>query len=73
MTDTIAGHLVWLKGLKGFRAEKHPAGYQPPKDAPEPVARFPLNAEQYGMSILILEQRFAVPARLENEKAEAGS
>lgn len=58
---TVAGHLVWHRGMKGFVPSKRPAGYQPTSGEAEPVAVYPLNAEQYGMSIAILEQRFPPP------------
>lgn len=69
MTEPIAGYLVWTKGLKGFTAQKQPLGYERPRDEPEPVARIPLNAEQFSMRIAILEIRFPCPARLEDEVA----
>ena len=64
---TTAGHLVWYRGLRGFYAEKQPVGYRPPKDAPTQVAIYSLNAAQYEMSILILEQRFPCGAKLEDD------
>lgn len=65
--EMIAGYLVWRKGLKGFVAEKHPASYQPPRDEPPPVDRYELGTDVYQMSILILEQRFPVRAKIEDE------
>lgn len=61
---TIAGNFVWLKARKGFVAEKHPLDYVRPKDAPEPVATYPLGADEFRMSILILEQRFPAPKEM---------
>jgi hypothetical protein len=64
---TIVGHLVWTKGLKGFRAEKHPESYMPPADAPPPVDRYELGPADYGLTIAILEVRFPCRAKLEDE------
>lgn len=64
---TIAGHLVWHRGRRGFIAEKQSLTYLPPKDAPDVVDSYELNAEQYAMSILILEQRMPCRAKLEDE------
>lgn len=65
----IVGYLVWVKGTRGFVPEKRPAGYTPTKDEAPPVTSYPLNSEQYAMSLLILEQRFPCQAKLEDEPA----
>lgn len=58
---TITGYLVWLPGLRGYVAQKWPAGFVRPHDMPEPVARFPLGPAEYRLTIAILEQRYAPP------------
>lgn len=70
MTDIIAGYLVWVPGLKGFTAQKWLPGFQPAHDAPAPVARYPLNAEQFSMKLAILEQWFAPPPETEEPKVK---
>lgn len=64
---TIAGDFVWLKGKRGFYAEKHPASYEPPHDAPAPVDRYELGPADFAMSISILEARYPCRAKLEDE------
>lgn len=70
---TIAGHLVWTKGLKGFVCEKRPAGYQPRTEEPPVVASYPLSADLYAMSLLKLEQRFAPPPETHEPKVKLES
>lgn len=69
MAEQVAGFLVWRKGLNGFVPEKWGPSYQPPPGTPDPVARIPLNAAQFAMSIPILEQRFPCAAKLQDEVA----
>jgi hypothetical protein len=56
--------------MRGFYAEKwgpdHPQRMTK-EDRKEPVATFPLGAEEYRLAIAILEQRYPCPARLEDE------
>lgn len=68
---TIAGHFVWLRGLRGFCPEKRPVGYQPrmtKEDNQEPAAIYPLGPEEYALKISILEQRYPPPKELPPEK-----
>lgn len=72
----IAGVFAWYRGQRGFYAEKQASGYILPKDAPEPVDKYPLNEAEMSLSILILEQRFPCRAKIEDEpkvKLEATS
>lgn len=69
------GFFEWRKGMRGFVASKRSADRPQAKDEAPPVASYPLNAEQFGMSIAILEQRFLPPkeAPVEKVKLEAQS
>lgn len=61
----IVGHLVWLKnpmprpGRAPMIAEKWPI--EAAIAGKTPLAKHALNAEQWSMSILVLEQRFPAP------------
>lgn len=61
MSEPIVGHFCWVRGRKGFAAEKRPVDYRPPKDDAPPVAMYPLGAAEFALSILILEQRYPPP------------
>jgi hypothetical protein len=68
---TIAGHIVWLRGLRGFYAEKRPADYLPrmtKEENKEPVAIYPLGAEEYALKLSILEQRYPPPKEPPRER-----
>lgn len=58
---TIAGSFCWFRGLRGFYAEKRPAAYERRVDDVEPAATYPLGADEFSLSIVILEQRYPPP------------
>lgn len=64
----IEGFLIWKRGARGWICEKWPASYQPPHDAAEVVARYPLNADEYALKIAILEVRYPPPSEALPEK-----
>lgn len=71
MTRTeVAGVFEWHRSQRGFVPSKRAADRPPSKGEPEPVAVYPLNAEQFGMAIAILEQRVP-PPRPSEESAPA--
>lgn len=68
MTESriVAGYLEWAKGLRGFTASKRPASAERPASA-KIVDSYPLNPDEYRMTIAILEVRYPCRARLEEE------
>jgi len=62
MNKEIVGKLVWLGGLKGMYPEKWandmPTGGKVGKTV---IVSYDLNADEFPMSLLILEQRYPLP------------
>jgi hypothetical protein len=62
-----AGSFVWVKGNRGPIPEKWPADLKraaPTKPSPHDkvvLKEYPLGAEEFGLTIAILEQRYPKP------------
>lgn len=60
-----AGTFVWLRGQRGPEPAKWQAGSTVPERAEikaRIMAEHPLNEGEFGLSLLILEQRYPAPA-----------